>query len=310
MTRRILTTIVAVTTLAVAIFGVPLALGVRRLYYNEAVVRLEREAAEAGIAVPASFTETGDPVELPEPGGAIGLALYRQDGAKVVGRGPARADEAVTAALQGDVREGRAPGALVVAVPLSSEERVFAAIRASVPRRVVDARVRRAWLTMAALATGALATAGALAWRQSRRLSRPVQALAAAATRLGHGDFSVRAEPSGVTEVDAAADALNATAGRLGELLARERAFSADASHQLRTPLTRLRLRLESALDRAGIGDGDTIQAALADIDHLEATVEELLTLARDVAPRRERLDLPALLADVERRWHGTLAAA
>jgi len=310
VTRRILTTIVAVTTLAVAIFGVPLALGVRRLYYNEAVVRLEREAAEAGIAVPASFTETGDPVELPEPGGAIGLALYRQDGAKVVGRGPARADEAVTAALQGDVREGRAPGALVVAVPLSSEERVFAAIRASVPRRVVDARVRRAWLTMAALATGALATAGALAWRQSRRLSRPVQALAAAATRLGHGDFSVRAEPSGVTEVDAAADALNATAGRLGELLARERAFSADASHQLRTPLTRLRLRLESALDRAGIGDGDTIQAALADIDHLEATVEELLTLARDVAPRRERLDLPALLADVERRWHGTLAAA
>ena len=54
MTRRILATILAVTTVAVALFGVPLAVGARRLYYNEAVVRLEREAAEAGTAVPAS----------------------------------------------------------------------------------------------------------------------------------------------------------------------------------------------------------------------------------------------------------------
>ncbi|MDQ1505686.1 MAG: hypothetical protein QOD57_3413, partial [Actinomycetota bacterium] len=76
MTRRILSTMLAVTTLAVALFGVPLALGVRRLYYNEAVVRLEREAAEAGIAVPASFAQTDDPVELPVPGGGIRLALY------------------------------------------------------------------------------------------------------------------------------------------------------------------------------------------------------------------------------------------
>src|SRR5207253_238191 len=80
MTRRILTTILAVTTLAVALFGVPLALGVRRLYYDEAVVRLEREAAEAGIAVPASFAASRDPVELPEPGGGVRLALYGADG--------------------------------------------------------------------------------------------------------------------------------------------------------------------------------------------------------------------------------------
>jgi signal transduction histidine kinase len=316
VTRRILATMLAVTTVAVALFGVPLAVGVRRLYYNEAVVRLEREAAEAGIAVPASFAATADPVELPEPGGSMRLALYGADGVRVAGQGPARGDAEVAAALQGDVRDGRAAGSLVVAVPLSSEERVFAAIRASVGRSEVDGRVWRAWLAMAGFALGALAAAGALAWRQSRRLSRPVEALAAAATQLGRGDFSVRAEPSGVDEVDAAGDALNATAGRLGELLARERAFSADASHQLRTPLTRLRLRLETALaasppgpPAAGIEPGGPIRAALADIDHLEATVEELLALARDVAPARERLDVPAVVADVERRWHGPLAA-
>jgi len=310
VTRRILSTILAVTTLAVALFGVPLAVGVRRLYDNEAVVRLEREAAEAGIAVPASFTRSGDPVELPEPGGAITLALYGVDGARVAGRGPARADEAVAGALRGDVSAGHPPGALVVAVPLTSDEQVFAVIRATVPRRVVDARIHRAWLTMAALALAALAAAGALAWRQARRLGQPVRALAETATRLGHGDFSVRAGPSGVTEVDAAAEALNVTAGRLGELLARERAFSADASHQLRTPLTRLRLQLENALSTPGADHGEAIEAALGDIDHLEVTVEDLLALARDVAPHRERLDLPALLADAEQRWHGPLAAA
>jgi signal transduction histidine kinase len=310
VTRRILATILAVTTLGVALFGVPLALAVRRLYEQEAVVRLEREAAEAAIAVPASFAQTGDPVELPEPGAGIGLGLYGQNGAKVSGQGPDRADDSVSAALRGDVRAGRESGALVVAVPLTFEEKVYAALRATVPHRTVDARVHRAWLAMGALALGALATAGALAWRQSRRLSRPVVALAEAATRLGHGDFSVRAAASGVAEVDAAADALNATAGRIGELVARERAFSADASHQLRTPLTRLRLRLESTLAAPGADHAEAIGAALGDIDHLEATVEELLALARDVGPPRERLDVPALLAEVEGRWHGTLAVA
>lgn len=310
MTRRILATILAVTTLAVALFGVPLAIGIRRLYYNEAVVRLEREAAEAGIAVPASFAQTGDPVELPDPGGAMSLALYGADGAKVLGQGPDRADGAVTGALQGDVRGARRPGALVVAVPLTSDERVFAAIRGTVPRRVVDARVRRAWLAMAGLALGVLAAAAGLAGLQARRLGRPVHALAEAATRLGDGDFSVRAATSGVTEVDAATGALNVTAARLGELLARERAFSADASHQLRTPLTRLRLRLESALATPGADRDQALAASLEDIDRLEATVEDLLALARDVAPPRQRLDLPALLAEVERNWHGPLAAS
>jgi len=310
VTRRILATILAVTALGVALFGIPLAIGVRRLYENEAVVKLEREAAEAGIAVPASFSRTGDPVELPEAGDGIGLGLYGQTGDKIVGQGPAHADREVSSALAGDVRSGRQSGALVVAVPLTNEERVYAAIRATVPNRSVVGRIHRAWLAMAALAAGALLGAGALAWHQARRLSRPVRALADSAARLGDGDFTVRAAACGVSEVDAAAAALNVTAGRLGELLGRERAFSADASHQLRTPLTRLRLGLERALATPGADRAEVIGAALADIDHLDATIEELLALARDETPARERLDITAVLADVEGRWHGPLAAA
>ena len=310
MTRRILLATLAVTALALTLFGVPLALGVQRLYHNQAVVRLQQDAAEAGIAVPATLQTIHDPVELPSPGHHTRLALYDRSGARVAGDGPDRADPPVASALRGEANEGEQGGFLVAAVPLTNDEQVFAALRAAVPRNVVDARVHGAWLAMAGLAVAVLATAGLLARALARRLSRPVEALARAAGRLGDGDFSVRAQPSGIPEVDEAAAALNRTAARLGELLARERAFSADASHQLRTPLTRLRLRLEAVLARPGGDREEAIRSSLEDVDRLEATVEDLLALARDTAPLRQRLDVPALLADVERRWHGPLAAA
>src|SRR5438105_1399214 len=67
---------------------------------------------------------------------------------------------------------------------------------------------------------------------------------------LAPGDFTVRAERSGVREADTASQALEDTASQLGQLLERERAFSSDVSHQLRTPLTALMVGLESALTR------------------------------------------------------------
>jgi signal transduction histidine kinase len=162
---------------------------------------------------------------------------------------------------------------------------------------------------MAALAAGAVAVASLVARVLAGRLGRPVDALAVAAARLGEGDFSVRAGRSGVAEVDAVAATLDATADRLGRLLGRERAFSADASHQLRTALAGLRLRLEAARLLPGADQEQAIADALAEVDRLEDTVEQLLALARDAGVPRDRLEVGEVLRRVERGWHGRLAA-
>src|SRR5437773_2500397 len=92
----------------------------------------------------------------------------------------------------------------------------------------------------------ARAVAAGLAGLQSRRLAAPLDDLARAAERLGAGDFSATAPRSGLEEIDTIAAALDSSAARIATLVQAEREFSANASHQLRSALTSLRLRLES----------------------------------------------------------------
>jgi signal transduction histidine kinase len=103
-------------------------------------------------------------------------------------------------------------------------------------------------------------------------------------------------------------DALDTTAARLDDLVTRERAFSADASHQLRTPLAALRIELEGLQLRE---QGDTeLEAALVQVDRLQATIDTLLAVARDDSPGDAATDVVALVDDAIDRWRGRLAAA
>src|SRR5258706_392736 len=121
----------------------------------------------------------------------------------------------------------------------------------------------------------------ALAGVQARRLAAPLDDLARAADRLGAGDFSATAPRSGMEEVDTIAAALDTSAARIANLVQAEREFSANASHQLRSALTSLRLRLESlaAVDDPAVAA--EAARALEQAERLSDTVADLLRLAR-----------------------------
>jgi signal transduction histidine kinase len=308
--RRILAAIVAVSAIALIILGIPLGIAVERLYRNQEIVRLEREAAQATRSIDLAVVAAGDPIELPKGGSrTLQLAFYGPSGTRLAGRGPFRADAVVRTALRGAVSDAHSAESLTVSVPISHSEVVVGAIRAAAPASVVSTRVHRAWIVMAGIGLCAVAAAAVLGLWLARRLTVPLEALVHDARRLGDGDFATRSQRSGVPELDDLAGALDSTATRLGEALERERRFSSDASHQLRTPIAALRLQLESAqLDPDADADA-AIGAALRELDRLERTVEELLALARDQHRDAGPLALRAVLDDVETDWRGRLAA-
>lgn len=310
MNRRIFRVIMLVTLLAIVCFGVPLAIIVRQLAKDEAVVRLEREAARAALAVGSPATVAQGRVQEPPQEGDTMFAIYNVSGAFVTGNGPRSADDIVHSAISGKVGDGTTGGELVVAIPIRSNDRVYAVVRAAQPLGPLRSRVLRDWLIMAALAVVILAGATLAARREARRLSRPVERLAVAVTRLGDGDFTAHADRSGIPEIDDAAAALDATAEQLGRMMERERAFSADASHQLRTPLTGIRLRLENALAVPPGEHTEPINDALAAVDRLEDTVIDLLALARGSAPSRSPVDLAAAVEQSGARWRPLAARA
>lgn len=310
MRRRILTSMVAVTLVAVIAFAVPLAIASSRIYRSREVSRLEREATRAVGSLPADGLHGRDPVDLPTPSGGIDLAIYDETGTLVVGDGPAAGDTEVQDALTGRVADDHDGSWLAVAVPIHDEEQVVGAARAAVPWSTVTHDTYVSWLVMAAFGALAVGLAAALALRQSRRLVGPIDDLSRMAVRLGDGEFSAQVTPSGVPELDRAGDALNRTAHRLGEIMARERAFTADVSHQLNTPLTSLRLGLETAIRSPGPDDCAPLQRAVDEVERLQATVATLLAVARDAhAPTDAHCDLGAACVAVADRFRPMLAA-
>jgi signal transduction histidine kinase len=211
-------------------------------------------------------------------------------------------------ALRGEVRDRDIGTRLVVAQPVTRGERIVGAVRASAPLSVVTNRTRGAFIRMALAASAAIVIAGLVALWQSRRLARPVGRLAETASALGDGDFTVREEQSGVPEVDAVSHALGVTAERLDRMLQRERAFSADASHQLRTPLTSLRVTLEAAQLDPDAERSDVIDTALNEVDRLDRTIDDLVALAREVPTSEPHTDLARVLSDFAAEWRGRSA--
>jgi signal transduction histidine kinase len=228
----------------------------------------------------------------------------------ILGSGPPEPGPHVRRAMKAEVSGGDTGDAIVMAVPVTHDGDVIGVIRTAAPAVTVDRTVWVTWLAMATLAAAAVGAVYVLARRQARTIARPLEDLSRAAYRLGDGDFSVRAAPAAIPEIDSVGDSLNSTAQRLGDLVQRERSFSADASHQLRTPLAGLRLELEEAMDSPPADVRPALVSAVASLDRLGQMVERLLALARDNRRDAEPIDVHEVLDELERDWHRHPATA
>lgn len=318
MRRRLLLSTLAAVAAAIVLLGAPLALAVRGLLAQQALDELEQLADGAQVVLDQESTrEIELLLLLLAERTDTRMMLLSRGGQVLVDTGGAPPGSFATGAdvaraADGTVGRMRVEGLLSVAVPVERGDQQLI-VRATTDDAGLHGAVRTAWLQIAGLALTALGVAALLARWQGRRLAAPLEDLAASARRLGEGDFSARAPRSGLPELDDVAGALDRTADRLSAMLERSRSFSADASHQLRTPLTALRLDLEAleatvAAAPAGEEGAALVAAAMAEADRLEATIDELLALAAAPAGT-ERIDLGEVVADRLDAWQALARA-
>ena len=223
------------------------------------------------------------------------MLIVRRNGVAVVDTTPAggaretfASRPEIAAALRGQIAQGVRYSStlhehlLYVAVPIAAGGVVEGAVRITYPTSAVDARVTRYWLILLAIAAVVLALATVAGLRLSKFVTRPLRNLERAAVAVGDGDLATRAPAGdGPPEVRSLAAVFNETVARLEQLVRSQNDFVADASHQLRTPLTALRLRLENIeadLTEAGRRD---LEGALDEVERLARLVDGLLVLAR-----------------------------
>jgi len=262
MRRRLLLSTLAVAAVAILMLGIPLAYAAHKLVHEEAARSLDREASAIAGGVGYDL-ETGRPVSgeviaREFPGRRISIVL--PDGRTLTaGRAPAHP------ALTATGNEGRVR------------------VRVSRPEAEVHADALRLMLFIAGLALFGVAVTVGLAMVQARKLTLPLIDLAETADRLGSGNARPRRRRYGIPEVDRVAEVLDRSAVRIADLLANSREFASDASHQLRTPLTALSMRLEEMIEAADYPDvvREEGAAAVAQTERLVAVVEQLLSRAR-----------------------------
>ncbi|MGG8408288.1 HAMP domain-containing sensor histidine kinase [Streptomyces sp. 12297] len=166
--------------------------------------------------------------------------------------------------------------------PADGQDRVAGAVRIRYETATLTDRLWRIWGFRAVLAVAVLAVAAGLGAIVARLLTKPLRQLNDMASRFSDGDLTARSPVTGPHETQTLARTLNQGAERLDTLVASQRIFVADASHQLRTPLTALRLSLDNIAD--GVDDPfvrEDVEQATAEVVRMSRLVSGLLVLAR-----------------------------
>lgn len=332
MRRRILASYLVLTVVILAVLMVPLAV----TYERRARENLEAGLTRDAFVVAAYVEDTLEKASASDLD-AVARSYQERSGARVVivdRAGDVRADSAppvegprnfadrpeFAEALDSRVAAGTRPSdtlgtsLLYVAVPVTSGGEVHGAVRLTFSTAQLEDRVHRYWLMLGGIAALSLGAAAGVGLLLARWVTRPIERLQAAATSLGAGELDRRAPADGgPPELRELARAFNGMAGRLEELVHSQEQFVADASHQLRTPLTAIRLRLEMLDDEVDAPDVDEerlredVAAAQGEAARLARLIDGLLALATAErlggAGPSTPLQLAALISERVEAW-------
>jgi signal transduction histidine kinase len=315
-----------VLLLALIALGVPLAASLRDRVDSE----VRGQARSQADVVAASAAELLEPARRPALRRLVRISAHSVRGRVIVvdRRGRLLADSAgepagrsyasrpeLRAALRGRgeqiSRESHTlgTGILATAVPVLSNRRVEGAVRVTQSVAAVNRAVRTSILDLAALGGVVLLLGMGAGAVVAGRIAGPIRRLDRAARRVATGELDSTVAVEGSAEQRSLARAFNEMTERIRRLLRAQQDFVADASHQLRTPLTGLRLRLEGLADRfRGQDPGAELEAGLREIDRLALIVDELLVLSRagEHELPGERVDLGDAAARALERWRRT----
>jgi signal transduction histidine kinase len=331
---RLLAAFLGVMVVVLVAHDVPLISHLRRVEVDRQLAELERDAfILAGQAAEALPSEPGETDPDADADAAVALddtvrGYADRSGRSVVvtdasgtvaaaagATGVAAGDDLssrpeVAAALQGEPTTARADDVVAIAVPVQSGATPVGAVIVSADDDEVDSRAAGRTRGLLVVAGISLAAAAVAALVMAGSVTGPLRALRRSTQRVAGGDFAAQADDRrGAPEIRALAASFNTMTARLARLVEQQQRFAGDASHQLRTPLTALRLQLERA---TAVVDDDPAEAsrilgdAEREIERLQRLIDGLLTLARadsaTPAPR-EHVDVSAVVAERAALW-------
>jgi signal transduction histidine kinase len=297
VTRRLLLSYLGLAVLILLILAVPLAILAQRFERQLATAQIEKEAnglvalasddltparrAQLQSVVSAYQARTGGEVTILGPDRNV-LASSSADADHDAGPRRALIDRALAGQSSAiyTTDEGR-PFVFAVA-PVMDEGRLVAAVLLGAPTTLTEHRIHQIWLAIGGFAGGAVIVAAGVGIVMARSLALPLGRLEFTVQRFGKGDLASRAnESEGPAEIRSLAQQFNHMAAQLDDLIEAQKRFVADASHQLRSPLTAMRLRLENLEATAPEADQESIAAVGREVQRLSRIVDGLLTLGR-----------------------------